>query len=485
MYTKQDYEASLPQLEKLRKLVKEDEYRLGFHIMPATGWLNDPNGLCQFQHVNHIYFQYTPQSATWGMKSWGHYTTKNWIHYQEEEPFLFADHEADRDGVYSGSAFVEDNQLYYFYTGNVKYEDKAYDYINTGREQNTMLVTSKDGYHYGQKELLLQNVDYPSTMSLHVRDPKIYKKDGKYYMVLGARSKQDVGCVLLYESENLHQWNYHMCIESDIAFGYMWECPDLFDIDGKTFLVCCPQGVKQDGINYANVYQFGYFEIALDLQNKTYTLSSFHELDRGFDIYAPQSFEDEQGRRILIAWMGIPDATYHNEETIQHGWQHALTMPRQLCVRNDILVQQPLEEFKQLRLDEASFSMFNTFEIEGKERYECRMEFRTCKQFLLKLKADIQLQYQDKILTLSMEESGSGRDKRSVALQNITSLHVFMDTSCIEIFVNDGEEVFTSRYYTRKQTPISMFGEFEGSTSLYTLGVFELQELGGNHGDCI
>ena len=55
--------------------------------------------------------------------------------------------------------------------------------------------------------------------------------------------------------------------------------------------------------------------------------------DRGFDFYAPQSFEDESGRRILIGWMGIPDADYTNP-TEEAGWQHALTIPRELSVRD-------------------------------------------------------------------------------------------------------------------------------------------------------
>ena len=38
----------------------------------------------------------------------------------------------------------------------------------------------------------------------------------------------------------------------------------------------------------------------------------YPSVDRGFDFYAPQTFEDETGRRILIGWMGIPDAPYEN-----------------------------------------------------------------------------------------------------------------------------------------------------------------------------
>ena len=42
--------------------------------------------------------------------------------------------------------------------------------------------------------------DYPADMSNHVRDPKIFKKNEKYYMVLGARDVEGVGMILLYES---------------------------------------------------------------------------------------------------------------------------------------------------------------------------------------------------------------------------------------------------------------------------------------------
>ena len=39
-----------------------DKWRLGFHLMPPAGWLNDPNGLCQFKGVYHVFFQYAPDN---------------------------------------------------------------------------------------------------------------------------------------------------------------------------------------------------------------------------------------------------------------------------------------------------------------------------------------------------------------------------------------------------------------------------------------
>ena len=83
-----------------------------------------------------------------------------------KDPFLISSNQRiDPDGVYSGSAFVHHNKIHYFYTGNVKLLDQDYDYINEGREQNTIYFNSEDGYHISSKELLLNNNDYGINMS--------------------------------------------------------------------------------------------------------------------------------------------------------------------------------------------------------------------------------------------------------------------------------------------------------------------------------
>ena len=216
MMTKEDYLNEYKTHKSMRDNVKRDNYRLQYHLMPPTGFLNDPNGLFQKDGVYHIYFQYTPFTAGWGTKLWGHYTSKDMINFNQEEPFLYPDISLDRDGVYSGSAFVEDETIHYFYTGNVKLTDREdYDYINSGREQNTIHMTSKDGYKISEKELILSNDDYPIDMSKHVRDPKIFKKNNYYYMVLGGRTSDNQGCVLLYKSKDLINFEYYNRIEVD------------------------------------------------------------------------------------------------------------------------------------------------------------------------------------------------------------------------------------------------------------------------------
>ena len=436
--------------KELRELAAKDKDRLNYHIMPTSGWVNDPNGLCQFKGVYHIYYQYSPFDVNGKLKLWGHITTEDFIKYQEHEPVLYPDFRYDQNGVYSGSAVVRNGKINYFYTGNVKHLDGDYDYIMTGREQNLIACSSEDGFNFSEKELIMTNTDFPSKLSLHVRDPKVYHKNGIDYIVIGARDDNSTGCILVLKGKDLKNWECHTVIYSDEKFGYMWECPDLFDLNGETVLVTCPQGVPEEGYIYKNVHQNGYFLVNGDLESKDVNLSEFRLLDYGFDFYAPQSFEDESGRRILVGWMGIPDADYTNRTT-ENGWQHALTMPRELILKDGIIYQRPVEEIKALRGNNRTFAAdeFKDLEVENLS-FELCAEFEKCNGFKLNLRNDISLSFDKSkgLIELNMGESGCGRDDRYAYCDEIRNIDVYSDTSAFEIFINDGEIVFTTRAYT-------------------------------------
>ncbi|RHQ99881.1 glycoside hydrolase family 32 protein [Peptoclostridium sp. AF21-18] len=436
--------------KELRELAAKDKDRLNYHIMPTSGWVNDPNGLCQFKGVYHIYYQYSPFDVNGKLKLWGHITTEDFIEYQEHEPVLYPDFRYDQNGVYSGSAVVRNGKINYFYTGNVKHLDGDYDYIMTGREQNLIACSSEDGFNFSEKELIMTNTDFPSKLSLHVRDPKVYHKNGIDYMVIGARDDNSTGCILVLKGKDLKDWECHTVIYSDEKFGYMWECPDLFDLNGETVLVTCPQGVPEEGYIYKNVHQNGYFLVNGNLESKDVNLSEFRLLDYGFDFYAPQSFEDESGRRILVGWMGIPDADYTNRTT-ENGWQHALTMPRELILKDGIIYQRPVEEIKALRGNNRTFvaDEFKDLEVENLS-FELCAEFEKCNGFKLNLRNDISLSFDKSkgLIELNMGESGCGRDARYAYCDEIRNIDVYSDTSAFEIFINDGEIVFTTRAYT-------------------------------------
>ncbi len=432
--------------------------------MPEKGWLNDPNGLCQFKGIYHIYYQYDPFDVNGKRKYWGHYTTKDFLSYKQEEIFLKPDTQLDIDGAYSGSAFVEEDMLHFFYTGNIKLKDKEYDYINSGRISNTIYISSNDGYNHNQKHLLMQNKDYPNDMTNHVRDPQVIKINGFYYMVLGARDKNNTGCVLLYKSLDLKNWKYINRISLDKPFGYMWECPNLFEIQNQFCLVCCPQGINKNE-------KIGNKDIVISMFiDDNYKIKKFYYLDRGFDFYAPQIFKDEKGRLILIAWLGSPENSYKNPTTA-FGWQHALTMPRELTLKNGVLTQKPLFEFKNLRelCVRDILKNLNDYNIDTKY-YELIISFDYDRDFHLYLSEEIIISYQNNIFIFDIEKCGCGRSKRYIKLKYLKCLRIFVDTSSLEIFFNDGEETFSTRIYPKKENKI----KYQGQTQK---AVFELYYL--------
>ena len=90
-------------------------YRQQFHLMPETGFLNDPNGLCRFDGEYHIFHQYAPEGLS-GPRGWGHVSTRDFCTYHNDGMVLFPDTSFDRNGAYSGSALTDDGQLELFYT---------------------------------------------------------------------------------------------------------------------------------------------------------------------------------------------------------------------------------------------------------------------------------------------------------------------------------------------------------------------------------
>ncbi|MEJ7151857.1 sucrose-6-phosphate hydrolase, partial [Staphylococcus epidermidis] len=83
--------------------------------------------------------------------------------------------------------------------------------------------------------------------------------------------------------------------------------PDYFELDGHDVVMFCPQGIESDGERYRNIYQSGYLIGQFDIEQLEFNHGDFLELDHGFDFYAPQTFTSEDGERVLIGWMGLPD----------------------------------------------------------------------------------------------------------------------------------------------------------------------------------
>ena len=440
-------ERNIKVIEKNADLT-EGRFRLGHHLMPPVGWLNDPNGLCWYKGRYHVFFQYAPFDVEGGLKFWGHYTSEDLVDWKYEGTALYPDSPYDCHGVYSGSALAESEKLHLFFTGNVKI-DGDYDYINEGRETSTLHVESEDGIHFGDKEEIISFEKYPEEFTCHIRDPKVWKENGMYYMVQGARTQKDEGKVLIFESEDQLNWIYKSDVKTAERFGYMWECPDYFETEGRKILSTSVQGLEGGVWNARNVYQSGYFLVEGDILSE-YVLSDYELWDYGFDYYAPQSFESEDGRRIHISWMGMPDCEEYTNLTLEDGRQHCFTFPREVHVKDKKVLQQPVKELEALRRGEER--AVSVLEKKGTKVFEAEVQNITGNHFRAVLAKELVLEYVNgrfemKFTSQDKTSVSAGRSLRFREVSEVRNVRILADVSSVEVFVNDGETVFSTRYY--------------------------------------
>ncbi len=206
----------------------------------------------------------------------------------------------------------------------------------------------------------------------------------------------------------------------------------------------------------------------MNYETGQYIHGTFTELDRGFEFYAPQTMVDEHGRRIMIAWMGVPDQDENKHPTIYYRWVHALTLPRELILIGDKLYQRPIEQLQLLRSEKVQYPNVS---LQKEKRKFDGVKGKTV-ELLLKhidgkgvLSINIQhhvsfsYDFEQKIATLERESFARNgeKERRQCALSSLQTLHIFIDTSSIEIFLNEGEEVFTARFFSNEENEDILF----------------------------
>lgn len=458
-------------MEQQYNEITNERYRLGYHVMAKSGWINDPNGFVYFKGYYHIFYQHYPYAAEWGPMHWGHARSKDLIHWETLPIALTPGSKEDKDGCFSGTAIVKDDILYLVYTGHHYYEgDDNPDHF----WQNQNLAYSLDGVNFTKYKNNPIIGKPPEDNTHHFRDPKVWEHNSKYYQLLGSQANDGLGRAILYVSENLIEWEYLGEIDhaqNKEKEGFMWECPDLFHLNGEDILLCSPQGISPQQTQFLNLHNTGYFLGDLDYKKAKFNrTSNFIELDKGHDFYAAQTLLAPDGRRILIGWM----AMWENEMPEQKdGWSGALTLPRELVLKGDQMYMKPIKELNSLRKDKSENKNFQLDEVYSLSNVTEHSEI----ELDLSLENNgsyFNIYFKDKqntsFLTLKYSNNnfiltGIDTSDQRYATSNLTEkveMRIFIDKSSIEIFINDGEVVFTERYYTEGDPIV----QIEGSSDI-------------------
>lgn len=226
---------------------------------------------------------------------------------------------------------------------------------DTDLKQVQALAVSEDGIHFENisNNPVIQNAQEGNIHPAHFRDPKVWKRGKMYYCVLGSKSKENKGQVLLYKSKDLISWEFiNVAVIAEGNMGYMWECPDIFSLGEADILMMSPQGLDPEGVHYHNLHQSGYLVGKLSYEEGKYKQEPFRILDYGFDFYASQSILDDQGRRRIIAWMDMWESHIPNQA---FNWAGAMTLPRLLELKDNKIYVTTIPELTALRENEKSY----------------------------------------------------------------------------------------------------------------------------------
>ena len=448
-------------IEKIKQTVNP-LYKPLFHYTSEAGWINDPNGFSRYKGQYHLFAQHNPYDSKWGPMHWSHGVSNDLITW-EHRPVAIAPEE-DYElklGCFSGTAIEHEGKHILMYT-SCKWSEEA------PIAEQEQCVAIGDGTTY---EKLPQN---PVMGAKHLpefaktsdfRDPKIIRRDGMFYALMGAQVIADrIGTMLLYKSEDLINWEYvgeTYRGPKDGSMGIVFECPDLFSIGDKDIILTSPIEMDRQGYKYNNISSALYLVGKMDFETGHFELDYYDEIDTGFDYYAPQTTEDENGNRVLVAWAQMWERNFITDQ-LGHGWAGAMSLPRELDLKDGRLYQKPIEALKNYESDESTdvkalsqthYRLTLDVTLEKEKAFELELLKTTAGAF----KISYDTEKHELVIDRSKSHFKLDRHFREDGINNVRKLEmkeaktlkldIVVDSSLVEIFINDGEHTMTSNYY--------------------------------------
>jgi fructan beta-fructosidase len=469
-----------------------EQYRPQYHFSPEAHWMNDPNGLVYFDGEYHLFYQYYPDSTVWGPMHWGHAVSTDLIHWKHLPVALYPD---SLGYIFSGSAIADVDNTSGFGTYDKPPLVAIFTYHNP--------VLEKGGSNIFQNQGIAFSLDKGRTWTKYsgnpvlknpgirdFRDPKMFRdeKTKKWKLIMAVYDR-----VYIYSSPNTKEWTF----ESEFGMGIgshegVWECPDLFplkvegtDITKWVMLV----SINPGGPNGGSATQ--YFTGEFDGHKFIPDDSDVKWIDWGRDNYAGVTWSNipvSDGRRIFIGWMSNWEYATVVPTTV---WRSASTIPRELSLLAEnghyLLTSRPVVEFGDIRSKSDTISI-KQLRITGEKEISCGrvslmqsellfgfnlsdnrvdslgiiLENNLNEKFIIGYSTVQKQFYIDRRMTgnsgFSKEFAGISTAPYNAGIS--LKLHVLVDASSVELFVDDGRLVMTNLVFpTEKFTRLILFSK--------------------------
>lgn len=270
------------------------------HFTAGHGWLNDPNGLVQYNGVYHVFFQHNPAGVDWGNMTWGHAISKDLIHWEELDDAIFPDEEGS---IFSGGAIMDYHNVsglspdgspvmlaYYTAAGG----DRE---ISKNKPFTQCLTYSIDG---GKTLKKYAGNPIIGHIAGENRDPiVVYVAEMKMYVLSLFLDEHEY--VLMCSDDLIHWKEFQRIIAPEDA-----ECPNLILLP-----VAGTNEKKWVFMGASDTYAVGAFKNGRYVPEQEFKHYYYHGT-AGRTSYAAQAFTDERGRAIRITWenMRSPEASF-------------------------------------------------------------------------------------------------------------------------------------------------------------------------------
>lgn len=417
-------------------------YREQYHFVPFKNWINDPNGLCWYKGKYHLFYQANPHSQKWDNMYWGHAASPDLIHWVHL-PYVFEPQKeilknpALKGGAFSGSAVPFKDEVYFYLTRHLGPLEDG----DSTLEWQTM-TKSRDMLNFDEEKVIIRSK--PAGVGHDFRDPKVFRANGKWYLVLGANLNGD-SAILLYSSSDLCNWTYEnpLILEKDRR-STTFECPDCFELDGKYVAV----GAMMNHVDEHNRRQMTKYYVG-NFENQTFHVAASGLFDFGGNFYAVQSFEHE-GRRIAIGW--ISDF-YGEHIRVPNGAYGSFSIPRVLSLHNFRLHMEPVPEIYSLKEKAIYSGRGENVSLQGIKgnSYYANLEFCGSTDFNILLGenggSSISLQRLNGVTKIKTDGVKSENVDFVSDAEDIENIEIFVDRRVVEVYLNHGYSVGTKLFY--------------------------------------